>query len=250
VAPSARIAECEEGISLIASDVSALVGELARLREDADGLTRLLAERDASLAERAADLARLEEERSRAQEQASSATYALRVAEGRLAELNEHVELLVRESRDLQARLGESECRTTELEEELRRAKDVLAERERALELERAAAGEAAASETGGGAGPASSVDEPPDTVVDDVLETGAEILPASGATAPGEPSTAPGHLRLLWRPDGYRVVASDEPCPREGERVLVDGIELVVARTGPSPLPGDGRRCAFLLPA
>lgn len=250
MAPSARIAECEEGISLIASDVSALVGELARLREDADGLTRLLAERDASLAERAADLARLEEERSRAQEQASSATYALRVAEGRLAELNEHVELLVRESRDLQARLGESECRTTELEEELRRAKDVLAERERALELERAAAGEAAASETGGGAGPASSVDEPPDTVVDDVLETGAEILPASGATAPGEPSTAPGHLRLLWRPDGYRVVASDEPCPREGERVLVDGIELVVARTGPSPLPGDGRRCAFLLPA
>jgi hypothetical protein len=33
------------------------------------------------------------------------------------------------------------------------------------------------------------------------------------------------------------------------GEALVLDGASYAVARVGPSPLPGDRRRCAYLLP-
>jgi hypothetical protein len=44
-----------------------------------------------------------------------------------------------------------------------------------------------------------------------------------------------------------YRLVEIDPTEP--GGPVVVDGDAYDVLRTGPSPLPGDGRRCAYLAP-
>jgi len=57
------------------------------------------------------------------------------------------------------------------------------------------------------------------------------------------------GHLRLIASSDGYRLSVSDDPSPRQGDRIEVEGAWFVVARVGRSPLPGDGRPCALLLP-
>ncbi len=45
-----------------------------------------------------------------------------------------------------------------------------------------------------------------------------------------------------------YRLVEIEMPQLRAGATIELDGEEYVVARTGPSPLPGDGRRCAYLV--
>ena len=57
------------------------------------------------------------------------------------------------------------------------------------------------------------------------------------------------GHVRFIASPLGYSLSESDEPCPGLGEVVEIDGNHFVVARGGPSPLAGDARPCAFLLP-
>jgi predicted nuclease with TOPRIM domain len=57
------------------------------------------------------------------------------------------------------------------------------------------------------------------------------------------------GHVRLIALSGGYRLSVSDEPSPRQGDRVEVEGAWFVVARAGRSPLPGDGRPCALLMP-
>jgi hypothetical protein len=44
-----------------------------------------------------------------------------------------------------------------------------------------------------------------------------------------------------------YRLVEVSAPSAAPGATVEIDGEELVVARIGPSPLPGDARRCAYL---
>lgn len=49
----------------------------------------------------------------------------------------------------------------------------------------------------------------------------------------------------------GYSLHELEQPAaphPRSGDAVLVDDEEYVVARIGPSPLPGDARRCAYLV--
>jgi hypothetical protein len=56
------------------------------------------------------------------------------------------------------------------------------------------------------------------------------------------------GHVRFLATPDGYALSGSEESCPGPGDFVEVDGSGYLVARTGPSPLPGDERPCAFLV--
>lgn len=57
-----------------------------------------------------------------------------------------------------------------------------------------------------------------------------------------------PGHVRVLALPAGYTVTEHEEPCPAVGEVVETEGRRLAVARLGRSPLPGDGRVCAFLV--
>jgi len=54
-------------------------------------------------------------------------------------------------------------------------------------------------------------------------------------------------HLLFVRTPDGYglRLAVGEAPAP--GAQVFVDGAAHVVAKLGPSPLPGDRRRCAYL---
>jgi hypothetical protein len=55
-------------------------------------------------------------------------------------------------------------------------------------------------------------------------------------------------HVRLLCRPSGYTFRESDEPPPRLGDLLEIDGERFVVDRYRPSPFPGDARRCVILL--
>ncbi len=57
------------------------------------------------------------------------------------------------------------------------------------------------------------------------------------------------GHLLLVWSPDGYRLEE------REGEPPLAGALfdlgergTFAVQKVGASPLPGDARRCCFLI--
>jgi hypothetical protein len=45
-----------------------------------------------------------------------------------------------------------------------------------------------------------------------------------------------------------YRLRELEHARLRCGQVVVLDGEDFVVARTGPSPLPRDGRRCAYLV--
>ena len=71
-----------------------------------------------------------------------------------------------------------------------------------------------------------------------------------SPAPNPG-PNPAPsvdGHLLFVSTPDGYRLLERQgAPPPARGDLLEVEGIGYSVLRLGPSPLPGDWRRCAYL---
>ena len=57
----------------------------------------------------------------------------------------------------------------------------------------------------------------------------------------------ADGWVAFVPAPDGYRLQQRDGAPPARGATLELDGAAFVVLRLGPSPLPGDGRRCAFL---
>jgi len=64
-----------------------------------------------------------------------------------------------------------------------------------------------------------------------------------------GTHAPAVTHLVFVWTPHGYGLDVADGPAPAVGARVSVGGVDRVVAKLGRSPLPGDGRRCAYLGP-
>ncbi len=66
------------------------------------------------------------------------------------------------------------------------------------------------------------------------------------------EPDVAPapvqaGHVLVVSAPDGYRLLQRDGPPPDRSAALALEGGAFLVLRLGPSPLPGDRRRCAFL---
>ena len=72
----------------------------------------------------------------------------------------------------------------------------------------------------------------------------------ASGAAVEPEP-TADGHLLFAPTPRGYVLLEREGRPPAHGGEVGLDGgRDYVVARIGPSPLPGDDRPCAYLVTA
>jgi len=75
--------------------------------------------------------------------------------------------------------------------------------------------------------------------------------VPLHGRTLEDSVAAGPneGHVRFIASPLGYSLSESDEPCPGLGEVVEIDGNHFVVSRSGRSPLAGDARPCAFLLP-
>jgi hypothetical protein len=57
-------------------------------------------------------------------------------------------------------------------------------------------------------------------------------------------------HLLFVWKPSGYELQERDGEPPAIGEEIEENGSRQVVSKIGPSPLPGDARRCAYLQPA
>jgi hypothetical protein len=57
----------------------------------------------------------------------------------------------------------------------------------------------------------------------------------------------ADGWVAFIPSPDGYRLLVRGGPPPARGAVLELDGDGFAVLRLGPSPLPGDGRRCAFV---
>ncbi len=55
----------------------------------------------------------------------------------------------------------------------------------------------------------------------------------------------AASHLLFIWAPSGWKLEQREGEPPAVGDTVEVDGTTLVVSGLGPSPLPGDHRRCA-----
>ena len=76
------------------------------------------------------------------------------------------------------------------------------------------------------------------------VAEAEAELEPAT--TNASEFAHA-GHVLFVWTPAGYEVLGRGGEAPQVGEEVGVSGGLRIVTKVGPSPLPGDRRRCAFL---
>jgi protein-tyrosine phosphatase len=85
--------------------------------------------------------------------------------------------------------------------------------------------------------------------VADQVARIAFGLFGAGPAAVTPTPAT-PGHLLFLWAPDGWKLEQRDGEPPAVGEIVEVGGMTLIVTAVGPSPLPGDRRRCAYTQPS
>ena len=56
-------------------------------------------------------------------------------------------------------------------------------------------------------------------------------------------------YLLFVWKPSGYELHEREGDPPAVGTEVEEDSVRLTVTKVAPSPLPGDGRRCAYLQP-
>ncbi len=82
------------------------------------------------------------------------------------------------------------------------------------------------------------------------VAEAEAELEQPAAAEAPEAEEPAepdPGYVLFVWSPAGYALLNRSGEPPPIGSEVGISGGRLVVVKIGPSPLPGDHRRCAFL---
>jgi hypothetical protein len=70
---------------------------------------------------------------------------------------------------------------------------------------------------------------------------------PAPSAVPSPEPPMQDGHMLLVSSPDGYRLLEREGAPPARGDLLAVDDVRFSVLRLGPSPLPADRRRCAYL---
>jgi hypothetical protein len=57
------------------------------------------------------------------------------------------------------------------------------------------------------------------------------------------------GYLVFISKPTGYELGERQGDLPGVGQELEEDGTRLRVSKIGPSPLPGDRRRCAYLQP-
>ena len=59
-------------------------------------------------------------------------------------------------------------------------------------------------------------------------------------------------HVLFIWHPSGYQLLSREGRAPEAGTEISLSergGRRYRVSKVGPSPLPGDPRRCAFLEP-
>jgi hypothetical protein len=57
---------------------------------------------------------------------------------------------------------------------------------------------------------------------------------------------SAAGHLLFVWSPAGWTLQERPGEPPAVGSTVEAGETVLQVSKIGPSPLPGDRRRCAY----
>jgi hypothetical protein len=55
-------------------------------------------------------------------------------------------------------------------------------------------------------------------------------------------------YLVFVTKPTGYELHEREGDPPKQGETLELDGRRYVVAKLAGSPLPGDARRCVYLL--
>jgi chromosome segregation ATPase len=213
-----KLTLCEDDLSQVATNVTELIAELHRLRTESEALGRALADRETLLEQQRSALAKHEVERSRLHQQAGVASEALRAAETQRFEHDSRVTALEQELDTLRTGIDERDRRLVELNAQHELVHGALAEHEDELKQARADAEEAAR--------------EPAEARRDEASD---------------EPASPVGHVRLIALPDGYTISESEDPCPRTGDVVQVGLGECAVMRIGPSPFPGDKRRCAVL---
>ena len=56
-------------------------------------------------------------------------------------------------------------------------------------------------------------------------------------------------HVLFVSTPNGYELHEREGDPPPAGSEVEEQSIRYVVTKVAASPLPGDGRRCAYLQP-
>jgi hypothetical protein len=59
-------------------------------------------------------------------------------------------------------------------------------------------------------------------------------------------------HVLFIWHSSGYQLLSREGRVPEAGTEITLNehgGGRYLVSKVGPSPLPGDTRRCAFLEP-
>jgi hypothetical protein len=59
----------------------------------------------------------------------------------------------------------------------------------------------------------------------------------------------AGGYVLFLSKPTGYVLVERDGDPPAPGSEVDANGASVRVLKVGPSPIPGDDRRCVYSEP-
>jgi hypothetical protein len=72
--------------------------------------------------------------------------------------------------------------------------------------------------------------------------------LEAEGSTQDG----AGTHVLFIWHASGYQLISREGRVPEAGTEISLSehgGARYLVSKVGPSPLPADPRRCAFLEP-
>lgn len=208
----------EEKIRAAERDVAVRKQELGAVELRSAAVAR----REEAANEREASLGRISAELTSREDQ-------LAEAERRVGDLDAEIGSRQRALAASQASVLERERRLGDQEAELARLAAELVERERLLEVEKASV--------------SSGREELSRAVAS--ISTGLR-LPAPGD---GIASDATGHILYVMR-DGYGIVERDGPAPDLDALVEVDGREFVVSRLGRSPLPGDGRACAFLEPS
>ena len=192
-------------------------------------LEQLLAERRRELAEQAAIVEQTLDDLERREERLRDA----RASIDRLLRLGQR-DLDLRESDlvHLGRELTERESRLDEQQAELHRRRAELG----AVELQRAAL------EQRDRALAAREADLTEQEARLDERKSAVELDPAP----PTAPDEAP---QLVFVPGrSYRLLEIEHAPTTAGASLELDGAEYVVARVGPSPLPGDRRRCAYLV--
>ena len=79
-------------------------------------------------------------------------------------------------------------------------------------------------------------------------LEQAVDLEGVEPAASVPEPA-AGDYLVFVCTPGGYALREGEGEAPAAGNRLTLDGVDYALAKLGLSPLPADGRRCAYLDP-